>query len=81
MKNMRNFSFLPISSAALARARGDAGQQPPTTKLLLDVGVECPALLPLLQLPEDVVALLCFLRCSSFALLPSVVNILSRIKV
>jgi len=62
---------VPISSAALPRAGRDAGQQPSTAELLLNVGVQSTTLLPLLQLPLDVVALLCLLcgNCSSLTLL------------
>lgn len=60
--------FLPIGSAALTRAGRNTGQQPPTAELLLDVGVKCAALLALFKLPQDMVALLGFLR-GTFSLL------------
>lgn len=56
---------VPISSATLSRARRNAGQQPSTTELLLNVRVQCTSLLALLKLPLDIVALLCFLCGSS----------------
>ncbi len=63
---------VPISSATLSRARRNAGQQPSTTELLLNVRVQCTSLLALLKLPLDIVALLCFLcgSSSNLSLLP-----------
>lgn len=60
--------YLPVSSAALSRAGRDASIQPTTVKLLFDVGVEFTTLLTLLDLPLNMVALLCFI-CSCFSLL------------
>ncbi|KAK2971423.1 hypothetical protein RJ640_025373 [Escallonia rubra] len=67
----RLYYGLPIGSATLARTRRDAGQQPSTTKLLFNVCIKFPALLTLLNLPDDMVALLSFLSSTISFLLPS----------
>lgn len=59
----------PISSSTLARTRRYAGQQSPTPKLLLDMGVQCTNLHTLLNLSGQMFTLLCLLHSSSFCLL------------
>jgi hypothetical protein len=71
--NVKNNGIsLPISTATLTRAGRDACKQTAATKLLLNVGIKGTFLLPLLQLPQNMVALFCFLCCGSctFCLLP-----------
>ena len=59
---------LPISTATLAWAGRDTRKKPATTKLLLNMRIKSPSLLPFLQLPHHMVALLSFL-CRHFTLL------------
>lgn len=69
---------LPVGSATLTRTRGNAGQQPTRTELLLNVGIKFTIRLTLLKLPQDMATLLSFFNWSFSLLLAITKNIIIK---